>query len=294
MRTPILEALATRVLLGDGAMGTQLQQAGLQAGACGELWNVDAPDKVAEIQKRYADAGSDCVITNTFGCNRHTLSRHGLQDRARELNLAGAWVAREVMGEDRYVLGDIGPSGALLEPLGETPQEVLLGAFREQAEALAEGGVDAIIIETMTALDELECAIAAAKGTGLPLIGSLAYDKGRGGYRTMMGVSPEQAAEAMLRAGVDVLASNCGTGLDIGDHAAIVAAYRAKTSKPIMAQPNAGQPEVVDGRVVYRETPDVMACRLGELVRAGANIVGGCCGTSPEHIRLFRAELDKL
>ena len=295
MKTPLLEAITTRVLLGDGAMGTQLQQAGLEAGGCGEAWNVDAPEKVAAIQKLYADAGSDCLITNTFGANRFTLSRHGLEARARELNRAGAQVARGVMGPDRYVLGDIGPSGTILEPLGDTAYDDLLAAFTEQAQALAEGGVDAIIIETMTALEELECAIAAARTTGLPVIGSLAYDKLKsGGFRTMMGVAPEQAAEAMEKAGVTILAANCGTGIDINDYATIVATYRARSQKPVMAQPNAGMPELDDDRVIYKETPEMMAEGVWGLVRAGANIVGGCCGTTPGHIRLFRQELDKL
>jgi 5-methyltetrahydrofolate--homocysteine methyltransferase len=295
MKTNLIDAIHTRVLLGDGAMGTQLQQAGLEPGGCGEAWNADAPDRVAAIQQRYADAGSDCLITNTFGANRITLARHEMQTRARELNRAGAEIARRVMGFDRFVLGDIGPSGTILEPLGDMPYEQLFEAFREQAEGLAEGGVDAIIIETMTALDELECAIAAAKTTGLPVIGSLAFDKVKSGaFHTMMGTTPEQAVDAMVSAGVDIVAANCGTGIDINDYAAIVAAYRARTTKPIMAQPNAGMPELEDDTVTYRETPEMMAEGVWGLVRAGANIIGGCCGTTPEHIRLFRRELDKL
>lgn len=297
MRKPLLGALQTRVLLGDGAMGTQLQLAGLEPGGCGEQWNVTAPERVIQIQKRYADAGSDCLITNTFGSSRLTLVRHGLESEAYAFSKAGAEIARKVMGEDRYVLGDIGPFGGLLEPYGEVTLEQASAAFEEQARGLADGGVDAFIIETMTALEELECAAKACRKVApqVPIIASMAYDKMRGGgYKTMMGVSPEAAAETMARVGADVFACNCGTGIDINDYSTIVAAYRAKTANPIMAQPNAGMPKLEDDNVIYEETPEMMAEGVWGLVRAGANIVGGCCGTTPEHIRQFRAELDKL
>jgi len=295
MRACFMEAVAKRVLLGDGAMGTMLQQAGLDGGGCGEAWNVDAPEKVTAIQCQYADAGSDCLITNSFGASRFRLSLHGEDARDFELNRAAALIARGVMGDDRYVLGDIGPFGGFLEPLGDTTREELLDAFMTQARGLAEGGADSIIIETMTSLEELGCAVEAArKVCSLPVIGSLAFDRILGGgYRTMMGVAPAQAARAMEAMGVDVVACNCGTGIGILDHAEIVREFRSVTALPIMAQPNAGQPELLDDRVVYHETPDRMAASVSVLVDAGAVVVGGCCGTTPEHIRLFRAALDR-
>lgn len=296
MKAPLLEAIRARVLLGDGAMGTQLQQAGLEPGGWGDEWNLTHPDRVASIQKRYADAGSDCIITNTFGTNRFVASRYELEDRVFEVAKAGAQIARRVIGPDKYVLGDVGPFGGMLEPIGEVPSEEAVAAFEQQIRGLVDGGVDAIVIETMTALEEIECAVEAARNvTKLPIIASLSYDRLKmGGFKTMMGVSPEAAARKLLELDVDVLACNCGTDIDINDYAAVVATYRATTDKPVMAQPNAGRPELRDDEVLYHETPQMMAEGVEGLVRAGANIVGGCCGTTPEHIALFRRELDKL
>jgi 5-methyltetrahydrofolate--homocysteine methyltransferase len=205
-------------------------------------------------------------------------------------------VARQAFGgRDGFVLGDIGPFGGLMEPYGEIARERVEQAFREQARALVAGGVDAIIIETQTALEELEIAMAAAREAGAPVvIGSLAYDKmaDEDQVRTMMGVSPEMAAEFMAERNVDVLALNCGTGVDVAMAADVVRRYRSVSGLPIMAQPNAGQPVLEDFKVVYHETPDQMAAALPDLLRAGAAIVGGCCGSTPAHIRRFRQILD--
>jgi 5-methyltetrahydrofolate--homocysteine methyltransferase len=296
VRKPFLQAVAQRVLLGDGAMGTQLQQAGLEPGAPGEVWNVEEPARVRAIQQRYADAGSDLILTNTFGGNRSRLALHGHEARAYEFNLAAARLAREVMGEDRYVLGDIGPFGGFLEPLGDAERDDVVQWFDEQVRAFVEGGVDAFIIETMTALEEVECAIEAIRRhSKLPIVASMAFDKTQQGtYRTMMGVSPAQAATRMVQLGADIVGCNCGTGLDIHDYAQIVAEMRAAVDRPVMAQPNAGKPELTEQGIVYHETPAMMAGGVPALVAAGARIVGGCCGTTPEHIRLFRAELARL
>jgi 5-methyltetrahydrofolate--homocysteine methyltransferase len=295
MRQPFLEAVRNRILLGDGAMGTQLQQAGLEPGGCGEAWNVEQPDRVKAIQARYRDAGSDLILTNTFGGTRMRLALHGFEEKAYDFNKAAALLAREVMGEDRYVIGDIGPFGGFLEPLGDASSEEVVAAFEEQARAFGDAGVDAIIIETMTALEEIECALDAVRNvTTVPVIVSLAFDKTQAGNRTMMGVSPEKAAESLTKMGVDVMGCNCGTGLTIAEYAEIAAAFRSVTDKPLIIQPNAGLPELVDDKVVYHESPGMMAAGIPALVKAGANILGGCCGTSPEHIRLFRAEIDKL
>ena len=292
----LLEALRGRVLLGDGAMGTQLQQAGLESGGCGEAWNLDHPERVLKIQRAYAEAGSDCIITNTFGASRIMLERHGQADRTAAINEAGARITREAFaGRPGFVLGDIGPFGGLMEPYGEIAPARVEQAFREQAAALVAGGVDAIIIETQTALEELEIAIAAAKAAGAPaVIGSIAFDKmaDEDEVRTMMGVSPEAAAEFMAARGVDVLALNCGTGVDVRMATDVVRRYRSVSGLPVMAQPNAGQPVLENFQVVYHETPEHMARDLPALVAAGAAIVGGCCGSTPAHIRRFREVLD--
>ena len=295
-RVGLLDAMKGRVLLGDSAMGTQLQQAGLESGGCGEAWNLDQPERVLAIQRAYAEAGSDCIITNTFGASRIMLERHGQADRAAAINEAGARIARDAFGgRAGFVLGDIGPFGGLMEPYGEIAVARVEQAFREQARALVAGGVDAIIIETQTALEELEIGVAAAREAGAPVvIGSLAYDKmaDEDEVRTMMGVSPESAAEFMAGRGVDILALNCGTGVDVAMATDVVRRYRTVSGLPIMAQPNAGQPVLENFKVVYHETPEQMARDLPGLVRAGAAIVGGCCGSTPAHIRRFRQVLD--
>ena len=278
-------------------MGTELQRAGLPPGGCGEAWNLDAPVKILAIQRAYVDAGSDCLITNTFGASRIMLERHDEAGRVREINRAGVEIARRAFGgREGYILGDIGPFGGLMEPYGEIPMALVEKAFAEQAEALVSGGVDAILIETQTALEELGIAIAAAKAAGAPaVIGSMAFDKMQEGdeVRTMMGTSPEQAAEFMAEAGCDIVALNCGTGIDMRLAVDIAKRYRSVVSIPIMAQPNAGLPVLEKMKVLYKETPEEMVQGLEELLEAGVAIVGGCCGSTPAHIRKFREVLDR-
>jgi 5-methyltetrahydrofolate--homocysteine methyltransferase len=285
----LLEAIERRVLLGDGAMGTQLQLAGLESGGCGEAWNLDHPDRVRKIQRAYVEAGCDCLLTSTFGASRIMLERHDEGDRVAAINRAGAALAREAFsGRPGFVLGDIGPFGGLMEPYGDIARERVEHAFREQARALVEGGVDAIIIETQTALEELEIAIAAAREAGAAVvIGSLAFDKmlDLDEVRTMMGISPERAAEFLAEKGADIAALNCGTGIDMRLAADVVRRYRATCGLPVMAQPNAGQPVLENMQVLYKETPEQMAEGLPALLASGARIVGGCCGSTPDHIR---------
>jgi len=295
--TALLEALTKRPLLGDGAMGTQLQAAGLEPGGCGEAWNLDAPEKIVAIQHAYVEAGSDCLTTNTFGASRIMLERHGEGDRTRAINHAAAEIAHRAFdGGQGFVLGGIGPFGGLLEPYGDMQPERVAEAFCEQAAALVDAGVDAVIIETQTALEELGLAIDAARSAGAPcVIGSVAFDRMRDGsdVRTMMGVSPEAAAEFMVTRGVDVLALNCGTDVEMTRAAEIVRRYREVADLPVMAQPNADQPVLEDLQVVYKQPPEEMAAGVEDLLAAGARIVGGCCGSTPEHIRLFREILDR-
>jgi 5-methyltetrahydrofolate--homocysteine methyltransferase len=298
MKTPLREAALERRLVCDGAMGTQLMLAGLESGNCGELWNVTHPERVLAIQRRYVDAGADCLITNTFGGSPLMLRRHGADQDLREINQAGVRVAREAFGErPGYVLGDIGPLGAILEPYGDLPESDARAALDQQATALVDAGVDAVIIETQTSLEELGLAIDAAKAAGAPcIIGSLAYDLSADGtfYKTMMGVSPEQAAEFVEARGANIIALNCGTGMDMPGAAKVVRLYRESCKLPTMVQPNAGLPVLEKGKAVYKQPPEETAGAVPEVLEAGANIVGSCCGSTPEHTRAIHAAVDQF
>jgi 5-methyltetrahydrofolate--homocysteine methyltransferase len=298
MKQPLLDALKDRPLLGDGAMGTQLMIAGLVQGNCGEEWNLTHPEKVLAIQRRYVEAGSDCLLTNTFGGSRIMLNRHGNADNVQPINAAGVDIARQAFGNKQgYVIGDIGPFGGLMEPYGEFTEDEVRQAFTEQAKALVDAGADAIIIETQTSLEELRLGIEAAREAGAAcVIGSMAYDVTLDGstFRTMMGVDPERAAEFMQDNGADVVALNCGTNMDMNRARDAVMRYREVTGLPVMAQPNAGQPKLVDMKVIYDETPAEMVKGVIPLLETGANIVGGCCGSTPDHVRAFRAAMDEF
>jgi 5-methyltetrahydrofolate--homocysteine methyltransferase len=286
------EAVLERTLIGDGAMGTQLMLAGLEQGGCGEAWNLTHPERVLEIQRRYVNAGADCIITNTFGGSRLMLRRHGHEPDVLEINRAGARIAREAFGDrPGYVLGDVGPLGALLEPYGDLSAESAFAALEEQSRALVEAGVDAIIIETQTSLEELGIAIDAAKAAGAPcIIGSLAYDLSMDGtfFKTMMGVSPEQAAEFVEEKGAHIIALNCGTGMDMTGAAIVTRLYRAHSRLPVMVQPNAGLPVLENLKAVYKQSPEDTARAVPEVIEAGAAIIGSCCGSTPEHTRAIR------
>jgi len=288
----------------DGATGTQLFARGAEPGRCNDWLNVESPDVVMEIHRAYFDAGSDAVLTNTFSANRYALARHGYADKVSEINRAGAQVARKAAGEgvpvakhrdwapdQWYVLGDIGPTGDFLEPLGALRADQVREAYVEQVRGLREGGVDGFIIETMTALDELSLAIEAARsaGGGLPVFASMSFDKGSAGFRTMMGVDVPTAVSKMISLGVDAAGFNCGTAsldeyVELAE--AYVAAARSSRKKALVfAEPNAGKPELEDGRAVYKVSPAEFAAACGRILKAGIHILGGCCGTSPQHIR---------
>jgi 5-methyltetrahydrofolate--homocysteine methyltransferase len=296
MKPTLLQAVRTRALLGDGAMGTQLMLAGLEQGNCGEAWNLTHPERVLAIQRRYAEAGSDCILTNTFGGSRIMLDRHSNGGQARAINRAGVEIAREAFGgRAGYVIGDIGPFGGLMEPYGDFTEDQVRDAFNEQAEALVQAGADAIIIETQTSLEELLLGIEAAKRAGAAcVIGSMAYDVTLDGstFRTMMGVDPEQAAAFLQEHGADIVGLNCGTGMDMTRAREAVERYRKSAGLPVMVQPNAGQPKLIDMNVVYDEKPEQMSKGVAPLLEAGAAIVGACCGSTPEHIRAFRQAMD--
>ena len=295
----LLEAIRKQPLVGDGAMGTQLQLAGLEPGGCGESWNVKYPERIERIQRNYVEAGSDILLTNTFGACRIMLERHGFENQVPEINRAGAAIARRAFGsQEGYVLGDIGPFGGLMKPYGEISPQDVQAAFQEQAQALVEGGADGIIIETQTSLEELRLGIEAAKKANAPcVIASMAFDITRDGSeaRTMMGIDPETAAKFMASMGVDVAGLNCGSGIDMEWAAQIARRYRRILKDiPVMAQPNAGLPELIKLQVVYKQTPKEMAADLDQLLEAGARIVGGCCGSTPAHLAEIRRKLDQL
>lgn len=298
MKKTLLDAIKERPLLGDGAMGTQLMIAGLEQGNSGEVWNLTHPERVLAIQRRYVEAGSECLLTNTFGGSRIMLNRHSHADDVVAINAAAVTIAREAFGgRDGYVIGDIGPFGGLMEPYGEFTEAQVLEAFREQAKGLVEAGADAIIIETQTSLEELRLGLMAAREAGAScVIGSMAYDVTLDGstFRTMMGVDPERAAEFMQEHGAGIVALNCGTGMDMARARDAVLRYLRITELPIMAQPNAGQPKLVDMKIVYDETPAEMVTGVVPLLEAGASIIGGCCGSTPDHIRAFREAIDQF
>lgn len=292
MKKLLHAAAMERRLVADGAMGTQLMLAGLEPGGCGELWNLTNRERILEIQRRYVQAGAECILTNTFGASRTMLQRHGHADKVHVINDAGVRIAREAFGDlDGYVLGDIGPLGAILEPYGDLPQETARAAYEEQARALVKAGADAIIIETQTSLEELDIAVEAAIAAGAPsVVASLAYDLSadKTFYVTMMGVLPEAAARHLAERGAHIVALNCGTGMDMTGAAKVVELYRKSCALPTMVQPNAGLPVLEQGKAVYKQLPDDMALGVPQVLRAGANIVGSCCGSTPDHTRAIR------
>lgn len=298
MKPTLLDALHQRRLVCDGAMGTQLMLAGLEQGACGEHWNLTHPERVLDIHRRYVEAGADCLITNTFGGSRIMLQRHGHADELRAINQAGARIAREAFGNrEGYVLGDLGPLGAILEPYGELPVAEAQAAYEEQARALVEAGVDAMIIETQTSLEELGVAVDAAKAAGAPcIIASLAYDLSadKSFYVTMMGVLPERAAEFLKERGAHIVALNCGTGMDMAGAAKVARQYRESCRLPLMVQPNAGLPVLENMKAVYKQLPADMALGVPDALAAGANIIGSCCGSTPDHTRAIREVVERF
>ncbi len=292
MATICEEVRAGKVLVSDGGWGSFLVQRGLAAGECPELWCLERPNDIRDIAHMYVDAGADIVMTNSFGGTVFKLEHYGLGDRVAEINEAAARLSREAAGEEVHVLASVGPTGKILM-MGDVTEEALYEAFKEQAQALERGGADACSVETMTALDEGGVAVRAVKeNTSLEVVCSFTYDrKTPDGYRTMMGVSPTEMAHAVLEAGADILGANCALGSD--EMAEVVRELRAAApDTPILVHPNAGRPlQHDDGAIEYPETPEIMAGNVPGLVEAGANIIGGCCGSGPEHIRAIRAAL---
>lgn len=275
-------------LTADGATGTMLQQAGLPAGSAPERWNLENPDAIRALHQGYIDAGADMVLTNTFGGSRVKLEREGLGSKASEINRAAALLAREVAGEDHFVLGDIGPTGQLIEPLGPLSYAEAVDTFAEQAAGLAAGGVDAILIETMSDLNEAKAAVEGVKRvTTLPVLVTMSFDT-RG--RTMMGVKPAKAIKELWPLGLAAVGANCGRTLT----ETLTAIEEMRQTLPeavLMAKPNAGLPHLEDGNSVYDVTPEIMAEYAHKFAAQGVKIFGGCCGSNPTHIRAIASAL---
>ena len=275
-------------VLTDGAWGTQLQARGLPPGEVGDFWNLAHPERVEEVARAYVDAGSQIILTNTFRANRIALERYSERDRVVDINRAGVEISRRAAQGRALVFASIGPSGKLLMRR-DISESALAAAFAEQAQALADAGADALLVETMIDVVEARMAVAAAAATGLPVVACMVFDAGKSKDRTMMGVTPQQAVVELTRAGAQAIGANCGIGIE--QIVPICAAMAAATDQPIWIKPNAGIPEWVDGEVIYRMTPEAFAGHVPQLIAAGARFIGGCCGTTPEFIAALRLQL---
>jgi len=290
---PILQRLKNgEVLVADGAMGTMLFDRNLKPGDCPELLNLTKPEILKEIAQLYFEAGADIIQTNTFGGSPLKLSDYGLEDKCEEINSKAVESVRKVIGESTYLSGSCGPSGKLLTPFGDTEPELLLKGFEQQINALVNAGVNIICIETMTDLREATIAVRAAKNIHpeIPVMVSMTFDKIPKGYYTIMGVNIEDAVNGLEDAGADIIGSNCGNGIDnmieISKH------MKELSARPILIQSNAGIPENIEGKIVYPESPSYFEDKTTELIEAGVSIIGGCCGTTPEHIKGIRKVVD--
>jgi 5-methyltetrahydrofolate--homocysteine methyltransferase len=294
----LLKTLAEkRLLVADGAWGTLLQAQGLQAGTCPEIWNVEEPEKVRSVAAAYAQAGSDLVLTNTFGGSTLALKRHGLADRTEELNEAGARLSLEG-APGKLVAASIGPTGEFLPPMGEVSEAEMKAAFAAQIRSVLKAGVRILCIETMTSVEEAVCAVQAAREAAAELsaemevMATMTFTETPKGYRTFMGVDCRTAVQELTEAGADVLGSNCGNGIE--QMVPIAREFRRYSDRPILIQANAGLPQIENGVTVFRQSPEHMAQWVSKLIEAGVTIVGGCCGTTPEHIRRIRSRIDGL
>lgn len=287
----LLDAINNKeVFLLDGAIGTELDKRGIM-GRAGN--NLDNPDIVLEIQRQYAGCGCDALTTNTLTMNRIYIEKHNLDISVRDVNTAGAELAKRAAGPGQYVLGNLSSTGQLLEPYGTFTEAQFYEAFKEQAEILAEAGVDGFLIETVFDLREAMCALKACKeNSSLPTIVSIAFDTEQKGGRTIMGDSAEQCAKSLTGAGADAIGANCGS-LDPSQTAVVISILRAVTSLPLLAQPNAGKPRLIEDKTIFEMSPEPFAAGISECINAGAKIVGGCCGTTPEHIRTVAGILKK-
>jgi 5-methyltetrahydrofolate--homocysteine methyltransferase len=283
---------AGEVVVGDGAWGTMLMARGLKPGEPPETFNLTQPEALEDIARQYLDAGAEIITTNTFGGSPARLRQYGLDDRTEAFNRAAVDAARRAAGDRAYVSASVGPSGHLLKPYGHADPADIGAGFERQIRALVEAGVDLICVETMTDLTEAVLAVRAARRVApeVPVMATMTFDKTRRGFFTVMGVSIEQAVRGLTDAGADILGSNCGTGSEI--MVDIAREFRARTDRPIAIQSNAGLPEHRGGVIVYAEGPEFMAGKARALLDLGVTLIGGCCGTTPDHIRAIRRVVD--
>ncbi len=272
----------------DGAWGTELQARGLTSGDMPDAWNLTHPEKVAEVARAYVEAGSQIILTNTFGSNRLRLAEYGLAERVREVNRRGVEISREAANGKALVFASIGPSGKLLMA-GDADVAELESGFAEQAAAMAEAGADGLVIETMSDLSEATAAVRAAVATGLPVVACMMFGSGKAKDRTMMGTTVEEAVEGLLGAGASVVGANCGQG--IAGFIPLCQRLHQASGRPVWIKANAGLPELVDGRTVYRTGPEEFAGHARALTEAGAGFIGGCCGTNPSFIRALKQRM---
>ncbi len=291
MHPLINELIAKAPVILDGAWGTQLQALGLPLGVLPDKWNVEHPEAVLRVARSYVSAGSQIILTNTFGANRANLRRHGLAAEVEAINRRGVALSKEAADGVAKVFASMGPTGALLVT-GELTEKECEEVFTEQADLLAAAGADGIVVETMSDLTEAQIAVRAAKRTGLPVVACMAFQAGKNFDRTIMGVTCAQAARTLLEVGADVIGANCGRGIE--SFGELLRQFREVTQAPVWLKPNAGMPEMVEGQIVYRMRPDEFAAYVPQLVAGGTQFIGGCCGTSPEFIRAIVEELARL
>jgi len=279
-------------LVCDGATGTMLFARGLEPGACPDAVALSRRELLEDIAKLYFEAGAEIVETCTFGASPLKLAHYDLDTQTEEINREAVVAVRAVVGDQAYVGASVGPSGKILQPYGDVSETQVYDSYRRQMESLICAGVDCVLIETMLDINEAKLAIKAAKdiSTDLPVTATMTFDATPRGFYTIMGVDVAAAVAGLVDAGADVIGSNCGNGID--KMVEIARAFRDVTDHPLIIQSNAGLPEIENGNVVYRETPAFMAERVQELLEIGVSIIGGCCGTTPEHVRAFRAVVD--
>jgi 5-methyltetrahydrofolate--homocysteine methyltransferase len=287
---PLLERISRgETLVSDGALGTMLIGAGMEPGQCPEMVVLERPDLLQSITRQYLEAGSEIIHTDTFGASPMKLSDYGLEAMAEEINERAVAILREVIGDDAYVSGSCGPSGKIMTPYGDTDPEEVSRGYERQMGALISAGVDIICIETMIDLREAVLAIQAARAVSpeIPVMATMTFEKTSRGFFTVWGAGIEEAAAGLEEAGADVVGSNCGNGIEI--MVEIARRFREATAFPLLIQSNAGLPESRNGGIVYSETPELFSEKTRELIDIGVSVIGGCCGTTPDHIRAIRA-----
>ena len=283
-----------RILVADGAWGTELmKRAELPPGEAPEVSNLANPDAVAGLAQVYREVGADIVITNSFGGTPIKLKSSGLADRAAEVSRLAASLSKQGVAGEALVFGSVGPTGQFVAPLGTVTETEMVGAFAEQIKGLVEGGADGILVESMSDLTEIQCAVKAAQeNCERPVVASLTFDRGPAGYATMMGVKPAQAAEELSKLGLAAVGANCG--LTTAQMVDVIQDMNPATDLPLWAKANAGAPQLINSRTVFPDSPEDTARQIDPLIAAGARIIGGCCGTTPEHIAAIRREVDRI